>query len=151
MDGTLDGSRRPVRDFMRQHFIALSPGDSLVEAERTMRMARVRALPVLQGRALLGVAAHGALVRELLARLLDAGEGLEEVRRLPLEQLSLQRVATVSPEDPVWRAVEELCSLGVGCLAVVEETPDGVHMVGLLTEADLLRAAYESFLGTTLR
>ena len=32
--------------------------------------------------------------------------------------------------------------LQIGCLPVVEATPEGPRLVGLLTESDLLRAAY---------
>ena len=136
------GGERTVADLMRRHFIALSPDDSLIEAERTMRMARVRALPVLADGRLLGVADHRevlrALLRRLFARSPSSAGALDGLR---VDALAISVPASVSPETPVERAVARLCALRSGCLAVVETEPEGDRMLGLLTEGDLLRAA----------
>ena len=136
---------RTVADLMRRHFIALSPDDSLLDAERTMRLARVRALPVLADGRLLGVADHRevlrALLRRLFARSPAAAGALDGLR---VDALAISVPASVSPETPVERAVARLCTLHSGCLAVVETDPEGDRMLGLLTEGDLLRAALRS-------
>jgi hypothetical protein len=50
---------------MRTRFMALAPSDSLLEAERLMRIARVRFLPVVEEGSLVGVLEPGS------ARVLD--------------------------------------------------------------------------------
>ncbi len=141
----MDGGVRTVADLMRRHFIALSPDDSLLDAERTMRLARVRALPVLAEGLLLGVADHREVLRALLRRLVSRSPvGPGPLDGLRVDALAISAPASVSPETPLDHAVARLCSMHSGCLAVVETGPDGDRMLGLLTEGDLLRAALAS-------
>jgi len=137
------GSVRTAADLMRRHFIALSPDDSLIEAERTMRLAGVRALPVLAEGRLLGVADHREVLRALLRRLVgDHGEAVANaLRALRVDALAISAPISIPPETPLEYAAARLCDLRSGCLAVVETEPDGDRMLGLLTEDDLLRAA----------
>ena len=127
---------RTVADLMHRHFIALSPQDSLCDAERTMRLARVRSLPVLSDGKLVGLASHRDVICALLRRLIDAAE----VASLQVRDVTVSVRASVSPETPIDRAAARLCAAGRGCLAVVESSPRGERMLGVLTESDLLRA-----------
>ena len=47
----------------------------------------------------------------------------------------------VDPQTPLRLAAERMTRLHVGCLPVVEEDAGRARLVGVLTEADLLRAA----------
>jgi CBS domain-containing protein len=139
-----NGSVRTAADLMRRHFIALSPEDSLLEAERTMRLAGVRALPVLANGRLLGIADHREVLRALLRRLVGdpGGTVANALRALRVDALAISAPISVSPETPLEHAAARLCDLHSGCLAVVEAAPEGDRMLGLLTEDDLLRAAF---------
>ena len=142
VEGSRKSTGRVVADLMRRNFIALGPEDSLLEAERTMRLARVRCVPVLLEGRLLGVATHQDVARALMER-------LAEVSRSAAEPVASLRMAgliaapgRVPPEAPLDDAAARLCSLESGCLAVVESGPDGERMLGLITETDLLRFAW---------
>ena len=39
-------------------------------------------------------------------------------------------------------AASRICHLNIGCLSVMESTPRGPRLLGVVTESDLLRAAY---------
>jgi CBS domain-containing protein len=52
---------------------------------------------------------------------------------------------TIEPSAPLALAAERIVEWHVACLPVVEPVPAGPSIVGLVTEADLLRTAYESF------
>jgi len=49
---------------------------------------------------------------------------------------------SIVPDATLSEAASRLERLRVGCLPVVEPGEDGLRLVGLLTEMDLLRAAY---------
>jgi CBS domain-containing protein len=132
-----------VRDLMRPRFIQLQLGDSLLEAERLMRMARVRRLPVVEAGALLGVLSH----RLVLASSLADGPltSARWMRETGVGALMDRRPLVVTPQTGLGVAVERLIECSEGCLPVVEgERGEPLPMLGILTERDLLRAAYES-------
>lgn len=142
IDGATWGTRTAA-DLMRRHFIALAPEDSLLDAERTMRLARVRALPVVSDGRLMGVAAHREVLRALLRRMIGSGRRASQqtLDALRVESLAVSLPPSVPPEASLAEAALELCGLESGCLAVVERDAGGDRMLGLLTESDLLRAA----------
>lgn len=132
---------------MRRRFIELHPVDSLLEAERLMRMARVRVLPVVEDGALAGVLSH----RRLVTSSLEAGEAGPPVscarwlRERRVDALMDRHPPVVTPETALRDAVELLLELADGCLPVVYgDGAEPPSLVGILTERDLLRAAYES-------
>lgn len=132
-----------VAALMRSRFITLSPATSLRDAAQVMRVARVRSVPVVRGDRLVGLLAN----RDVLAHSLACGSERSgsDLRRL-LSRVSVgslvQVVEGISPDDRVRIVARRLIEDARGCLPVVESGPDGPHLVGLLTENDLLRAAY---------
>ena len=135
-----------VGDVMRTRFMALAPSDSLLEAERLMRIARVRFLPVVEEGSLVGVLSN----RDLLESSILSGKAPaspESLGRFLLET----RVETLMKTEPVAvthdttlrAAAELLLDLGEGCLPVIASPGPAPRLLGILTETDLLRAAYE--------
>jgi CBS domain-containing protein len=127
------GQLQKVRDAMRRDFAQVGPEESLADARETMRMGRLRHLLVTRDDVLLGLISYRDLV-ELLShpdvqRLAGSAVG-DFMRKLP---------TTIRPESPLAAAADPMCRYGLGCLPVVE--PDG-RLIGLLTETDLLRAAF---------
>jgi CBS domain-containing membrane protein len=127
---------------MRTRIVELSPDDSLREAEALMRMGRFRALPVVSAQRLDGVLHYSPMVRWCL--------GGDEDRSASLSQrLCDTRVAAVmdtkpacaAPGDTIGDAAVQLVASESGCLPVVDA---GGHLVGVVTEGDLLRAAQAS-------
>jgi CBS domain-containing protein len=137
--------RARVSALMRRRFVTLRPEDSLLEADRLMRMARVRALPVALGDELAGMLSHRLLLLAALADELRNAPG-----ELPGRFLRENRVSSVmdreprvvTPETQLAVAVARLLEREEGCLPVVDAAGPAARLVAILTESDLLRAAY---------
>ena len=121
-----------VRDLMRRDFIRVSASEDPASVFRLMGMARVRALPVLDGPRLAGMVCHRDLARAALGEAASfSGRSLAPFVRA---------VAPVSSDAPLAEAARRMVGEETPCLAAAE--PDGGAVVGLVTEGDLLRAAY---------
>jgi acetoin utilization protein AcuB len=137
-------SDRRIRDVMRRDFITISTGESVLEAVHLMRLARLRHLAVERNGVLVGILSYRDLQDEMLSR---AGEDAAPRRPSPLAKVAVaERMAaspyTIGPEATLAEAAARLERLRVGCLPVVESDEKGPRLVGLITEMDLVRAAY---------
>jgi CBS domain-containing protein len=107
-----------------------------------MKLGRVRHLPVLDaGGRVVGMVSNRDLLEASLTTVLsfDAQERRGFLRSIEVSEVMKQPVQTVSPDTPLGVAASRMIRSKIGCLPVVR--PDGV-MVGLVTETDLLVAAY---------
>jgi len=133
-----------VSDVMRRDFITISRGESLLEALQLMRLARLRHLTIESEGVLVGILSYRDLQDELLARL-DPGARLQGVPG-PGGAVAVEHLTgspySIAPDATLAEAAARLERLRVGCLPVVEQGEQGLRVVGLLTEMDLLRAAY---------
>jgi len=106
-----------------------------------MRMARLRHVPVVRSGILVGVLSY----RDLADAFLDAGRtGPADsfLRATPVSGLVRGAPVTIAPGESLAEAVDRMLALRLGCLPVAVPTDGGPRLVGLLTESDLLRAAY---------
>jgi len=129
---------------MRRRFIALAPGDALLEAERLMRMARVRFLPVSDDGVLVGGLSHRALLGSILAS--DGRSPLPLTRWLsetPVAVVMEPDPARATPDMRLDEAALLLVEVDGGCLPVVEAETGAALLVGVITESDLLRVAFD--------
>lgn len=125
--------KRPVDGVMRRHWISLSPAARLDDALQLMRLARVRQLPVVADGILVGVLSYPGLVAARLAGI------------APLVQQVMTRVEeTAESATTIREVVARMQRARAGCLPIVEPTAAGPLLIGLVTEADLLRLAYEA-------
>ena len=134
-----------VQDLMLRDFVSLAPGDSLLEAERIMRLGRIRHLPVIEDRLLVGVLTHRDLLEGSLAsvREVPVAKRVEHLRTTPVERVMRREPWTVEPQTSLRDAAQRMLHLKIGCLPVVDSGERGPVVFGLITESDLLRAAYE--------
>jgi CBS domain-containing membrane protein len=131
-----------VSSIMRTEFASLRAGDRLDLVEQVMKLGRVRHLPVLDaGGRVVGMLSNRDLLEASLTTVLsfDSQERRGFLRSIEVSEVMKQPVQTVPPDTPLGVAASRMIRSKIGCLPVVR--PDGV-MVGLLTETDLLVAAY---------
>jgi acetoin utilization protein AcuB len=141
MPGSMEGFTSVGR-VMRRRFIALGPSETLLEAERLMRMARVRVLPVALEGELVGVLSYRALVESLLGATADDRVADDaSLRETRVASLMDGSPCALTPGARLEEAAARLVDRGEGCLPVVDELSE--RLVGILTETDLLRAAYD--------
>jgi len=140
----VDLQAQRVGQVMRRRFIALAPGDALLEAERLMRMARVRFLPVSDDGVLVGGLSHRALLGSILAS--DGRSPLPLTRWLsetPVAVVMEPDPARATPDMRLDEAALLLVEVDGGCLPVVEAETGAALLVGVITESDLLRVAFD--------
>ncbi len=130
---------RSVGQLMRRDFVTVAPDESLAEARQIMRLARLRHLLVVKDGALVGIVSY----RDLLELLLADGRPPSPHLGDPVEVAMVRAPLSLSPEQSLAYAASRLWRLQLGCLPVVERERTGERLVGLITEVDLLRAAYD--------
>ena len=135
-------SARPVSAILRAEFASLREDDRLDLVDQVMKLGRVRHLPVLDpaGR-LVGIVSNRDLLEASLTSVLsfETAQRRGFLRSISVSEVMTRVVETVDPETPLGVAAARMISHKIGCLPVVR--PDGT-MVGLITETDLLLAAY---------
>ncbi len=128
---------------MKREFVTMSPEETLLEAERIMRLARIRHMPIVDGGMLVGVLSHRDVVESALPKRDEETKRREQhLRAIPVAKVMRANPWTADPDTTLREAAERMLSFKIGCLPVVERGRDGLQLVGLVTESDLLRAAY---------
>lgn len=135
--------RETVGSLMRRQFITIAPDACLLDAEQVMRLARVRHLAVVRAGVLVGLLSYRDVLEASIVRLLH--ERLGHLRLTRVDGLMHRRPHTIGPDAPLAEAAHRLARLRIGCLPVVEDSRSGPRVIGLLTESDLLMAAYDSW------
>jgi CBS domain-containing protein len=135
-----------VSNLMRRRFVSVAPEETLESLFELMRLARIRHVPVVSDGILVGLLSYRDVLESAMDRLLASAQPSAErsLRALLAEQLMRGTTVTVLADETLDEAAKRMLALRVGCLPVVEPTPLGPRLVGLLTESDLLRAAYPS-------
>jgi CBS domain-containing protein len=133
---------RQVGTVMRREFASLKVEDRLDLADSVMTLGRIRHLPVLDdaGR-VVGIVSNRDLLQASLTTLL----ALEPAQRrsflgaIPVADVMTRDVETIAPDALLVSAASRMLSHRIGCLPVVDASG---AMVGIVTESDLLAAAY---------
>lgn len=133
-----------VAEIMRRNVVTVDSGESVLEAEQIMRLARIRHLPVVKDRVLVGLLSHRDVLEAYMAGLEGASpkERAEHLRRIPIEKILKGKPRAVEADCLLRDAALTMLRLKIGCLPVVEPGPQGSRLLGIITESDLLRAAY---------
>ncbi len=133
---------RPVSEIMRTEIASLGVGDRLDLAEDIMRLGRVRHMPVLEDSRIVGLVSARDLLAASLTKVLDFDPPHRRsfLKSVEVGEVMSRELATISPSTTLQEAAELFVKRKIGCLPVVE--PDQT-LVGLVTESDLLRAAFE--------
>ncbi|HVP30620.1 MAG TPA: CBS domain-containing protein [Myxococcota bacterium] len=144
-----DVGQAPVGAWMQRHFVYLAPTDTVAEATELMRFVRARHLLVVQEGILVGLLTYRDLLEaqseagaprasRVAVALAGAGSGVT------VAELMVRAPATIVASATLREAASRMLTLHLGCLPVVEPSPAGPRLIGIVTEADLLRAAYAS-------
>ena len=127
-----------VRDIMGKNVVRISVSERLSTVEDIMTLGHVRHMPVVQGGKLVGVVSERDLLRASLS-VLSEHRGAE--RRAFLHVVEIARVMSappivIGPDASIDEAALVMAEKKIGCLPVV----DGDHLLGMVTETDVLRA-----------
>jgi CBS domain-containing membrane protein len=130
--------RMKVRELMSTDLVTLTEDETLAHAKRCMDRGRIRHLPVVRERELVGLVTHRDLLAASFSILREVHS--RDQRRLfvtvPVADVMHRDVVTIDPGVPVAEAARMLLRSKFGCLPVVGPRHE---LLGLVTEADFLR------------
>jgi CBS domain-containing membrane protein len=140
----VDRAEATVSQLMRTNFVSVRSDESLLDADRIMRLARIRHLPVVEAGRLVGVLSHRDVLEASIARLekSDGVERAQHLRAISIAEVMHRDPYTATEGTTLGDAARRMLRLKVGCLPVIRRGRSGQELVGLVTESDLLRAAY---------
>jgi CBS domain-containing protein len=135
------GPDTAVEAVMQREFASVRSDERLDFVDDVMALGRVRHMPVVDGGKLIGVVTQRDLLAASLSRALefDAQERRTFLRSVNVDEVMSKKPITVGPKATLRDAAQLLLRHKIGCLPVVGP---GGEALGLLTETDLLRAAY---------
>ena len=127
-----------VRELMSGAPIAVSPDTTVFEARRLMLKERIRHLLVTEDRRLVGIITDRDIRLNLpsQATSLSMWEVNYLLARLTVGQAMTKSVIITGPDRDARAAAQLMLEHKVGALPVL----DGEHLIGILTETDILRA-----------
>jgi CBS domain-containing protein len=138
-------ARERVADRMRTVFIHAEVDETLLQVAGIMQLARIRHLPVLDKGLLVGILSHRDVLEfaQPPLQVNDSAGRRAHLARIPVARVMRSSVHGVSPDATLAEAAEEMLRYKIGCLPVVVPGEEGGRrMVGLITESDLIAAAY---------
>ncbi len=129
---------RLVRDLMTEKVFTLKGRDDLAALYDLMDSRHVRHVPVVDNDGeLIGLVTDRDLSRSALGAVEELPLSVERdiLRRRRVRDIMATEPDVIEPDATLREAAEMLLENKIGCLPVVE----GLHLVGILTEADFVR------------
>ena len=122
---------------MQPEVVTLSASDTLDVVDSIMRLGRIRHLPVLAGKRVVGIVSQRDLFLAGVSSALHFREKAERewLEKIRVSEVMKRPVQTAFPETPILAAVKRMLSERIGCLPVVDGNNE---LVGLLSESDCL-------------
>jgi acetoin utilization protein AcuB len=125
-----------VVDVMTKDPLTVTATETIGQAEELMNTNKIRQLPVVQGKKLLGIVTDRDIRSFLSGSLLESPGTREKTLDTKVREIMTTEPMTVSPEDDLQEAVELLIEEKIGGIPVVDETEG---LVGIVTYVDVLR------------
>lgn len=136
--------RVPVSQIMTHELVTLSPVDDLVTAEELFKKHKIRHIPVVQGKEILGMLSYTDLLRISFADAIGSEE--EEVETIvynmfSIEQVMAKNIISVPSTASIREVAAFLATQEFHALPVV----DGEELVGIVTTTDLINYLVEQY------
>jgi len=129
-------SRLRVVDVMTRAPLTVTATETIGEADDLMSQNKIRQLPVVKGKELVGIVTDRDLLSFLSGSLLASPEQRELALKTRVREIMTSDPITVGPDDDLEEAVELLIEEKVGGIPVVDDTEG---LVGIVTYVDVLR------------
>ena len=125
-----------VKEIMVRDVATLDVDDELSLANDIMKLGRIRHLPVLAGKTLVGIISERDLFRSSLMEALghEPGKTRDVMKAIRIQDIMIKNVVTISPEADIKEVVQLMLKHKIGCVPVVEAG----ELKGLVTETDIL-------------
>jgi CBS domain-containing protein len=133
-----------VEEYMTHEVVTITPKTSLIEAQRIMGTERIRALPVLDGKQLVGLVTRTDFMSVSPSRFITPHNQELSLTILsqPVEKIMTRKLITINRDIPITEAARLMQQHKVHCLPVLDA--EG-KLDGILTESDLFRMVIKKF------
>ena len=127
-----------VRELMSDSLVCATPETPVFDARQTMLKERIRHLLITEDSRLVGIVTDRDIRLNLpsQATSLSVWEVNYLLARLTIDEVMTKSVIVVGPDRSARDAARLMLEHKIGALPVVE----GEHLVGIITETDVLRA-----------
>ena len=129
--------KTPVSEIMTKKVITLSKGDSLEKAELLFKSKKIRHIPVVKEKTILGILSYTDLLRISFADAIDEDEEYVDTivyEMFTIEQVMARNLVSVSSTTTIKEVAEILSKKEFHALPVV----DNDSLVGIVTTTDLI-------------
>jgi CBS domain-containing membrane protein len=136
--------RTPVSEIMTKKVITLSKGDSLEKAELLFKSKKIRHIPVVTGKAIIGMLSYTDLLRISFADAVDEDEEYVDsvvYEMFSIEQVMARNLVSVSSSTSIKEVAEILSKKEFHALPVVDDNV----LVGIVTTTDLINYLIQQF------
>jgi len=132
-----------VKDIMTRNLITIDPETSFTNALKIMRENKIRRLPVLEGKKLVGIVTEKDILyaSPSKATTLDVWELHYLLNKLKVKEIMTKNVITVQEDTPIEEAAKIMVDNKIGALPVLKED----ELVGIVTETDIFKIFLEMF------
>ena len=129
-------SRLRVVDVMTREPLTVTATETIGEADDLMSQNKIRQLPVVKGKELVGIVTDRDIRSFLSGSLLASPEERERALKTRIREIMTSEPITVGPDDEIEEVVELLIEEKVGGIPVVDEREG---LVGIVSYVDVLR------------
>ena len=128
-----------VQDWMTRNLLTLSPEASVAEALTLCRERRIRHIPILEERRLVGIVSDRDL-RDASPALGDP-ERASALQKIQVGNVMTRDVITADLQDPIENAAQVMYEHKINALPVVDEGSSvAEELLGIVTSSDVMRA-----------
>ena len=129
-----------IRDVMTSNPTTCEPTSTIVDCAKVMAREDVGPIPVVEGDRLIGLVTD----RDIVVRAIAEGRDIQQTK---VGDIASKDLITVSPTDDLNRALDVMSKHQVRRVPVV----DGDRVVGIISQADVARAADEEQTGEVVQ
>ena len=136
--------RTPVSAIMTNEVVTLDKTDELLTAERLFKREKIRHIPVVSGKEVIGMLSYTDLLRISFADGIDDDESNVETtvyNMFTIEQVMAKNLVKVNSSTTIKEVAEILSKKEFHALPVV----DNKELVGIVTTTDLINYLLEQF------
>ena len=123
-----------VVDVMTKDPLTLTPNETIGQADELMNTNKIRQLPVVQGKDLIGIVTDRD-IRSFLSGSVGV-EAREEALNTKVREIMTTEPISVSSDDDLQEAIELMIDEKIGGIPVIDEAEG---LVGIVTYVDVLR------------
>ena len=129
--------RIPISEIMTTAVVTLNVNDDLVTAEKLFKKNKIRHIPVVQDKEILGMLSYSDILRISFADITDDEENIDTFvyDMFTIKQVMAKNVFMVPPYATIKEVAELLAQKEFHALPVVEDN----ELVGIVTTTDLIK------------